>query len=148
FGDLATARVATLGINPSNREFVDEWGRELQGDQRRFHTLRSLQLASWADADADHLRRIVDSCRDYFVHNPYDRWFKRLDFVISGTGTSFYDPERPACHLDVIPFATSRKWTALTRRQRLNLLELSRDTLGLLLRHASLRVLILNGQSV
>jgi hypothetical protein len=31
FGDLTRARVATLGLNPSNREFVDERGNELDG---------------------------------------------------------------------------------------------------------------------
>lgn len=148
FGDLGTARIATVGLNPSNREFVDEQGQELQGDKRRFHTLRSLQLASWADADARHLERILHACRDYFAGNPYDGWFKRLDFVVSSTGASFYDAARSACHLDVIPYATARKWTDLSSRQREQLLELSRDTLGLLLRHSPVQVLILNGQSV
>ena len=35
FGDLSISRVATLGLNPSNREFVDESGGELQGPLRR-----------------------------------------------------------------------------------------------------------------
>src|SRR6185437_11691537 len=46
------------------------------------------------------------------------------------------------------PFATARKWTALTTRERVGLLGLAADTLGLLLRRSSVRVLILNGQSV
>lgn len=148
FGDLARSKVATLGLNPSNREFVDERGLELHGDQRRFETLRSLDISSWSDAEVRHLSKILDSCRDYFRSNPYDRWFKRLDLVVSGTGSSFYDLERPACHLDIVPYATEQKWTALTTRQRTTLLELSGDALGLLLRQASLRVLILNGQAV
>ena len=31
FGDFSQATVATLGLNPSNREFVDESGKELEG---------------------------------------------------------------------------------------------------------------------
>ena len=31
FGDLSSSQVATIGLNPSNREFVDESGNELQG---------------------------------------------------------------------------------------------------------------------
>ena len=46
FGDLSRARVATLGLNPSNREFVDDAGIELDGPSRRFPTLRSLKLDS------------------------------------------------------------------------------------------------------
>lgn|ERR1700688_2215103 len=49
FGDLWRSRVATLGFNPSNREFVDEAGNELQGGSRRFPTLKSLSLGSWSE---------------------------------------------------------------------------------------------------
>jgi hypothetical protein len=148
FGDLSISRVATLGLNPSNREFVDELGDELRGPLRRFHTLNSLGLESWADADARHLRLILDSCRTYFLGNPYDRWFKRLDQVVSGANASFYDESRAACHLDLIPYATARKWTELTARQRSSLLAVAADTLGLLLRDSPVQLLILNGRSV
>jgi len=148
FGDLSTSRVATMGLNPSNREFVDECGNELEGGARRFHTLNSLGISSWADADARHLRLILQSCSEYFLGNPYDTWFKKLDRVVQGTDASFYDPSRTACHLDLIPYATSRKWTELTVAQRSALLEMAADTLGLLLRDSPVRVLILNGQTV
>ena len=65
FGDLSRAQVATLGLNPSNLEFVDEAGNELEGQSRRFHTLRSLGLESWAEADARHLQMIMDSCQQF-----------------------------------------------------------------------------------
>jgi hypothetical protein len=148
FGDLSNSRVATLGLNPSNREFVDESGKELQGKFRRFHTLRSLGLKSWSDIDARHLHKILESCRAYFLGNPYDQWFRRLDHVISGTNASYYNAMFGACHLDLIPYATACKWFDLTVRQRLSLLAIAGDTLGLLLRDTSVRVLILNGQSV
>lgn len=148
FGDLSTSRVATMGLNPSNREFVDESGNELEGIARRFHTLNSLGLSSWADADARHLKLILQSCSEYFLGNPYDTWFKKLDQVVQGAEASFYDPSRTACHLDLIPYATSRKWTELTTAQRSSLLEVAADILGLLLRDSPVRVLILNGQSV
>ena len=148
FGDLSNSQVATLGINPSNREFVDKQGEELQGPLRRFHTLKSLGLESWAEADARHLQLILDSCRTYFLGNPYDAWFKRLDQVVSGANASFYDATRAATHLDLIPYATSRKWTELATRQRSSLLAIAADTLALLLRDSPVRILILNGRSV
>lgn len=148
FGDLSGARVATLGLNPSNREFVDDRGDELLGRQRRFHTLKSLGLRSWLDAHAHHLRLILDSCRTYFLGNPYDRWFKRLDCVISGVGASYYCPSGSACHLDLIPYATERKWTELTFRQRSSLLAVAADSLAKLLRESPIRLLVLNGRSV
>jgi hypothetical protein len=148
FGDLSTSQVATLGLNPSNREFVDESGDELQGASRRFHTLASLGLASWEEVDARHLRLILESCCNYFLGNPYDRWFKRLDQVVAGAAASFYDASCKACHLDLIPYATVRKWTELTMRQRSSLLAIAADTIALLLRDSLIRVLILNGRSV
>ena len=100
FGNLLHSRVATLGLNPSNREFVDESGRELQGVARRFHTLSSLGLGTWADAEARHLRLIMESCDAYFEGNPYDRWFRTLDQVVTAADASFYATEGSgACHL-------------------------------------------------
>lgn len=148
FGDLSKAKIATLGLNPSNREFVDSKGTELDGGLRRFHTLRSLGLRRWTNAKAKHLRLINEACTRYFAHNPYDLWFKSLDDIISGTKASFYAMSAPACHLDLIPYATSCKWTDLSTRQRSALLDVAADTLGLLLRDSPVRLLILNGQTV
>jgi hypothetical protein len=147
FGDLSRARVATLGLNPSNREFVDDKGDELSGIDRRFHTLNSLGLKAWSDTNAHHLRLILDSCQTYFLGNPYDRWFKRLDCVISEVA-SYYSAFASACHLDLIPYATSRKWTELTLRQRSSLLDVAADSLAVLLRDSSVQLLVLNGRSV
>jgi hypothetical protein len=148
FGDLSTAKVATVGLNPSNREFVDEAGDELEGRSRRFHTLRSLGLASWSEVDSRHLNMILESCRSYFSVNPYDTWFKRLDQIVLGASASYYNGACGACHLDLIPYATACKWTELKTGQRTSLLNVAGDTLGLLLANSPVRVLLLNGRSV
>lgn len=148
FGDPTRSRVATLGINPSNREFVDASGIELQPHLRRLQTLSSLGLESWREADAAHLRLIISSYNQYFFGNPYDRWFRKLDFVVQGTESSFYDEKAPACHLDLVPYSTSAKWSFLPRDIQRTLLETSADTLGLLMRGSAIECLILNGSSV
>lgn len=148
FGDLSCSSIATLGLNPSNREFVDIRGKELDGDVRRFHTLKSLGLKKWSDANVTHRKKILESCNQYFHQNPYDGWFKGLDKIISGTKASYYDMSVKACHLDLIPYATACKWTELTSQQRTLLLNLAGDTLGLLLKDSPVRLLILNGQTV
>lgn len=148
FGDLLKSKVATLGLNPSNREFVDGSGLELDGTYRRFHTLKSLSIDCWSKATELHLQLIADSCRTYFSRNPYDTWFRKLDYIISGTKTSFYDTSSTACHLDLIPYATACKWTELSYQQRSSLLTLTSDTLGNLLRDSPVRLLVLNGNSV
>jgi hypothetical protein len=148
FGDPMQSGVATVGLNPSNREFVDQFGKELDGDSRRFHTLRSLGLGHWNRAREKHIDLILESCRAYFSRNPYDGWFRKLDRLISGTGASYYNGASRACHLDLIPYATERKWTDLSSAQRSTLADISGDALGALLRDSSVKVLILNGKSV
>lgn len=148
FGNLSRSRVATLGLNPSNREFVDINGRELDGGMRRFHTLKSLGLVRWSDASKEHLKLIENSCRNYFCRNPYDGWFGSLDRLITGTGASYYRKNSTACHLDIVPFATARKWSELSIQERSRLLDMSGDALGFLLRDSQVRLLILNGRSV
>jgi hypothetical protein len=148
FGDLSNSEVGTLGLNPSNKEFVDEQGNELRGKFRRFHTLNSLGIEAWSDVDARHLQSILETCQQYFHINPYDRWFKVLDLVISGANASYYSEESSACHLDLIPYATSQKWYELDAKQRSTLLSLAGGTLGLLIRESPIKILILNGQSV
>jgi hypothetical protein len=91
---------------------------------------------------------ILESCRTYFLGNPYDRWFRILDQVVAGANASYYDESYGACHLDLIPYATARKWTELSAQERSSLLDLAGDTLGLLLRDSPVRILILNGKSV
>ena len=148
FGQLGASKVATLGINPSNREFVDAAGRELDGTTRRFHTLSSLGLARWSDASSFDIRAIITACDDYFRGNPYDRWFRVLDKAISATGASYYSTKTPAAHLDLVPYATHLKWGDLRAAQRRALLDSSADLLGALLCDSAVELLVLNGAAV
>lgn len=146
FGDLSTAVVATLGLNPSNKEFVDEDGNELDGERRRLHTLQSLGLQKWSQVKTGHLEQIAFCCANYFHANPYFGWFGGLDDLLADTGFSYRNGS--VCHLDLIPYATTCKWTNLKSRERDNLLEVVGDTLGLLLRESGIKLLVLNGQTV
>lgn len=148
FGNLSSSKIATVGLNPSNREFVDSNGMELNGPVRRFHTLNSLGISKWSDVNRDHMHAISELCIHYFRRNPYDSWFKKLDYLISGSKMSYYFPSYEACHLDLIPYATLIKWTELKTSQRTLLFDLAGDSLGLLLKNSSIEIIILNGQTV
>ena len=148
FGDISSARLATVGINPSNREFVDARGRELQGANQRLPTLRSLGLSRWGEANALHLREILSACALYFHRNPYDRWFSVLEQVFETSGLSFYGTKPAACHIDLVPFATNTKWALLPSSERRRLLASTSDALGSLLRDSNLEFLMLNGRAV
>ncbi len=98
--------------------------------------------------NAVHLQRIEESCNCYFSNNPYDRWFKKLDNIISGSGHSYYFPYGNACHLDLVPFATNTKWGSLDGWHKRWLQDVSSNALGLILNKSEIKLLVLNGQSV
>lgn len=148
FGDVSKACIATLGLNPSNKEFVDAYGTQLDGSQRRFHTLQSLGIQSWSDAKQKHIRLISESCLEYFHKNPYRPWFDQLDQIVSATGYSYYDREKHACHLDLVPFATAEKWALIQRGQKDLLLSEGAMTLASMLRTSRVSVIVANGRGV
>lgn len=148
FGNLGAASVATLGINPSNREFVDENGDELTDSARRFHTLNSLKIERWMDAGDAEIEQIIESCSEYFFRNPYGNWFNRLNPIVAATGSSYYDRMFPACHIDLLPFATGAKWGSLAATRRKSILNGNSDLLRELIQASNLDLIILNGQSV
>lgn len=148
FGNVSIAKIATVGLNPSNLEFVDSDGNELEGAKRRFPTLKSLGLLNWENASDKHLEAIKSACYEYFARNPYDEWFKQLDRLLSDTRMSYYFPNGQVCHLDLIPYSTTCKWSELAQKQRQLLLDATKDILGLLIEKSSISLLILNGQTV
>jgi hypothetical protein len=148
FGSLSRSRVATLGLNPSNLEFEDASGDQLGAPLNRFETLGTLKLRDWARAESNHIDRIWDACERYFMRRPYDGWFKRLDKVLGELDVSYYSRQSTACHLDLVPFATSSKWSGLDAQARAHLIALGAPTLVQLIRASDIQVLVLNGASV
>lgn len=148
FGDHKNATIATMGINPSNLEFQDQDGDELDGQERRFHTLHSLGLDSWCDISPEHHEEIEEMCRLYFHNRPYTRWFNQLDYLIAETGYSYYNYHEKACHLDLVPYATRNKWALLKSIDTRYLKSLTKHSLRKLIDESSVEMVILNGQQV
>ncbi len=148
FGRLSCARIATVGINPSNKEFVADDGAALLKERARLPTRRSLDLTSWGAADHEALRNILSACEEYFDVNPYGRWFGVLERLLIALDASYYGTGASACHIDVVPFATHAKWGELPRAAQADLLRMGLDATALLLRDSRVQVLVLNGRSV
>jgi hypothetical protein len=142
------ARVATVGFNPSNLEFVSLRGDELTGEARRLPTLSSLGIASWGEAGEAHLQEIKGACDGYFSVNPYG-WFNPLEEVAQATRASFFGGgSAHACHLDLVPFATWAKWSALAPLHKDTLLGAGGAALAGLLQDSPIRTVVLNGAGV
>lgn len=149
FGNPLRSKVATLGLNPSNLEFVDSNGDQLRAPHNRFESLTTLQARNWKQVKLQDVRRVWQACDDYFYRNPYDQWFKRLEKVLIGTGASYYSRTGvTACHLDLVPFATAQKWSLLKAQQRARLLQIGAPSLARTIKASEIRVLVLNGSTV
>ena len=146
-GPLPTARVASIGINPSVREFLSRDGRELTGTQRRFESLSSLGITSMAHAPAPILDRIRRRCLEYFSADPYMEWFGPMEDVIHAlTGASYFDGS--ACHMDLVQWATRPLWGQLDHTSRRRLLAEGRPILAEQLDNDALEIIYLNGRTV
>lgn len=145
FGHPLVAEVATLGINPSSREFVGRDGSLLARSKRRLATLDSLGVRSYDEVDHEKAAQIVDDCADYFGRRPY-LWFKVLDDVLSSSlGVSYRDGT--ACHLDLVQWATDPVWTGLPQTVRARLLSADRPFLVQQLGREGYRLIIVAGRT-
>lgn len=146
FGNARRASTATLGLNPSRVEFLDQAGKELVGPNRRLETFGSLGVNSLIDADETTVRRVVEGCDAYFDRVPYRAWFDKLEAVMAGIGASYFDGT--ACHLDLVQWATDPVWGKLNAPTRKRLVDEDWMFLDHQLRAESIDRLLLNGRSV
>lgn len=148
FGNARTARVATLGINPSSHEFVEKrTGNLLHGDRQRLETLESLRASGCESLTDEQVEKVVRACDNYFKVNPYRRWFDPLDSILqSATDASYFDGS--ACHLDLSQWATSPTWKDLAPGQRDALLADGTPHLQAQLANENIKVVVVNGRSV
>jgi hypothetical protein len=112
FGQLDRARVATVGLNPSDKEYLSKSGDELTGARRRFETLGSLGLLDRREIDGSSAARALRRMQQYFEPNsPVYAWFRPLERVLTGLGASFLDGS--AVHLDLVQEPTAPTWSKL-----------------------------------
>lgn len=118
FGDLLTAKVASVGLNPSKQEYLTSSGHELAGSARRFETLGSLGSHERASLTDKQCARAIETMRAYFrPGKPIYGWFRALDRVLESMGYRYEKGE--AAHLDLVQEATDPTWSAL-KSQRPN----------------------------
>lgn len=146
FGDFQSAWVATLGLNPSDKEFLSG-GNWLKGSHQRLETLESLGLSSLAEASDDQVMDIVKACATYFHRNPYS-WFSALDRLLEQSlGVTYASGN--AVHLDLVQWATDPVWGRIkSDAVKARLIEQDRDFLRAQLSNEGIRLVLLNGRSV
>jgi hypothetical protein len=147
FGDARTARVATLGLNPSRIEFTDKAGILLEGEKRRLATHASLGLSDLAASSSRMVSNVLEDCNRYFQRQPYKSWFNKLETpILAACNASYYDGT--ACHLDLVQWATDPTWGKLPLSVRRKLIIEDAAFLISQLQNESIRLLLVNGASV
>ena len=145
FGHPLKPEVATLGINPSSREFLNRDKTLFSGSKRRLATLESIGTTNYADLDIDRAGAIISDCANYFDRRPYG-WFNVLDKILTAAlGVSYFHGS--ACHLDLVQWATDPVWRGLSRVQKSRLLDGDLDFLRTQLSHEGYRVVVVAGRT-
>ena len=122
FGNMFNSKVATLGLNPSNKEFVNDKNVFWSGINLRFQNCFSLSQNDLTRLNSDQTELILQYSLKYFNnHNPYREWFNCIENnVLSKLDISYYNGT--CCHLDLVQWATSKKWRDVPPDNRTSLL--------------------------
>jgi hypothetical protein len=121
FGDLFGAEVVTVGLNPSQHEYLTPRGELLAGGAQRFATLESLEASRRESLTEEQCSEAVRRMREYYAPGrPVYRWFIGLERVLGGFGVSLAG--RTAAHLDLVQESTAPVWSGLSVGAREELL--------------------------
>jgi len=149
FGDLFTARIATVALNPSWQEYlssVKQGKQELVGSERRFETLISLDSATRDALTDGQCRQAIDRMRAYFqLGKPIYSYFRALDRVAQAMGYSYERGE--VVHLDLVQEATDPTWSELRDEELAPLCQQDLRFLKWEIEQFPLTVLVCNGKT-
>jgi hypothetical protein len=131
FGNFQKARIASLGLNPSHREFS--------------HGYVKMGFGNLETASPSTIRSIIEDQYSYFRRQQY-RWFRKFGMIVDACGASYKDGS--AASLDIVQWATQPVWGGLTVRQKRKLLESDVPFLAQQLRNEKIEALLINGRGV
>ena len=147
FGDYSTAKIATIGINPSIREFKTSKGKLLDQAKKRLtdHETLGIPLESkfYSESEAE---LIWQGCKNYFhTRNTYWSWFNQLEELLQHVGASY---KHDATHLDITPWTTEPVWSKLDSGDASKLLGLNIGNLNAQIEDSGIQTILFNGRQV
>jgi hypothetical protein len=153
FGNPNISRVATVGINPSRREFEGrDRGARLENDRKRLVDLNTLGAKSCDSITHDQAREVLEGCFDYFAGTThYGEWFDPLEqAVLNPIEASYFGKKTySAVHLDLVQWATDPVWSQIEDRELAStLLEEDSGFLRKQLQTYDFTYIFLNGKEV
>jgi hypothetical protein len=148
FGDLTTARVVTVALNPSDREYLERDRRLLTGSRQRFATLDTYEASSRGELRDIDCMDAIAWMRAYFLPDRPAYWpyFSHLERFLEGAGYGYQSGT--AAHLDLVQEPTTPVWRYLPPAEREAILERDLPFLELLLRSRPIEAVFCNGKTV
>jgi hypothetical protein len=119
FGNVEKAEIATLSLNPSNIEFEHK-------SNKRCIDRKQLQVSDSQKLTLTQAMSVYESLLLYFhapPYNPYKPWFNPMNKLFENTGYEYYNDK--IVHLDISPWATSKKWADLNQIERESIIDTS-----------------------
>lgn len=114
FGNVEKAEIATLSLNPSNVEF------EHKG-VRRCVDRKHLRVSDNQKLTTEQAESVYQSLLLFFKVNPYRTWFNPMNKLFQSKGYEYYNDK--IVHLDISPWATSKKWDSLSLKERESIID-------------------------
>lgn len=153
FGNPNDSQVATLGINPSRREFETSVpGVLLTSGSKRLVDLQTLDVANTESMTVAQAQEVLEGCFNYFNEDTHlANWFDQLESVVlNPLDASYYgDKSYKALHLDLVQWATNPAWGAIGDLEvSRSLLHEDADFLREQLDAYKFRYILLNGKQV
>ncbi|MEN9692804.1 MAG: hypothetical protein RLZZ330_448 [Actinomycetota bacterium] len=145
FGDFTKAKVATLGINPSSREFVNKAGLL---KKKRLTDFQTLGIQIDEVLAESHAEKIMEGCNQYFHEkaNPLWSWFGKNELILKGLNASYLDGS--ACHLDLVQDATKPAWSEISSSDKARVLQKDYWFFEWQVKNTSAEILLLGGRQV
>ncbi len=153
FGNPKISCIATVGINPSRREFEGAVkGKLLERPNKRLVDLVEIGANSCDTMSLDQARQVLEGCFDYFQESTYlSEWFDPLEkVVLNPIDASYFGKAiHTAVHLDLVQWSTDPVWSGISDREMAKqLLEEDADFLRQQLDAYDFKYVFLNGREV
>ena len=145
FGEIEKARLATIAINPSNREFTNTKHEIFPPNKKRFVDRDILGVSDNDTLSLKQAEMVYQSLCNFFHKRPYMQWFGQLEKLFLEANLSYFKGD--IINLDISPWATSVKWSNLTEEQRSDLVSHGGKLLQTILNAGQLRCLFVNGKT-
>ena len=110
FGYPSSARMVTVGINPSSLEFLTSGKNKkiLSADKKKLVDLETLGVKNPKALNREQAIKVIEGCYSYFNIKPYD-WFDHLNKSVNSYFKCNYR-DGSAAHLDLVQWATDPVW--------------------------------------